>query len=294
MTTAYYAGFDVSALTLGTLTVADTSGSGGTSVVITLASVVGAADSYSRFTHYNPGASGGQYYFNEAASGENALRGWSLSSWGLAVQSDIRAGITAAGDWPGSSGDFDVTLDNDTALYTFTYTSQISLTWSVAAGRSLFGFASNQSGAVTYTGTIVPTYAVVATFPCSFVTPNHEEPGIAKFAMADDGLSTTAMAKPYAPLRRDWAQRFEHKAKVFREHAAAAHPETLQGLFEQCRCVNIFVVHDGFGESYAEAFVLRSDGGEFTPQRVAPGYDVDYHVPFRCYVAARVELQVPA
>jgi hypothetical protein len=173
-----------------------------------------------------------------------------------------------------------------TGLVSVAYTTTFSLTWSSATGRALCGFSADQSGASSYTGTVVPTYVIKPTLDAvSLPTPNFEPDNIAAHAVADDG-SGFGTERYVSPIYRDWVQQFEVKAKTQRLFAASTHPWTLQHLFEHCRGRWPFLVISGFGSdsSSNEAFSLRTEGTSWKPDRASFMDDAQFHVPFKTVV----------
>lgn len=280
MANRYFAGFDVSALTLGTITL---STAGKSDAVVTLSSVTDTAgDSTTTSLFCHPLAFASQT--SQGSAGSSVLQEWSAVSYAAALQTDLRAAATAQ-SWV-SPSNINVTCSASTGIYTIAYsTATFSIAWSTAAGRNFLGYSGNQSGGTSYVGDQTPTYIIAPTLTdVSDPTTNYEPGSIASHAMADDGTGF-GIARTESPIYRDWIQQFETKAKTLRLSAASAHPWTFQHLFEHCRTVYPFYVTSSFnaGSNY-EAFKLREDGCSFKPERATPGNDTQFHVPFRCHV----------
>lgn len=279
----YYAGFDVSTLSLGTLTLAT---AGKPNVVITLSSVTGQTTlgaSTSKMFH----GPADPVYTAQDGSGEQRLSDWAASNFADYLTNAMFIGATAQ-SWTSPAG-LSCSINTSTGIITFSYASAVfSLTWSTTAGRQLCGFAGDQSGAQSYVGTVVPTYCIAATLPAaSNNTPNYEPAGIANRIYADDGQGF-GMAREVSPVCRDWLQQFETKEKTFTANAASTHPWTYEALFKYCRGQWPFVVVGGFGESFDEAFFFRSEGAVWRPERASEGNDAQFHIPFRTWVEASV------
>lgn len=289
----YYAGFDVSLLSAGTLTVNPTNG---TSVVITLANLTGNdrnSESSSLFFHVDPVTT--NLYMPDYSLGSNfstdssRLVKWVATPYADALQSAIRTAATTAGDWTAGPSNFDVTFDNTEAEYTFAYAENFTLTWSMAVGRYFLGFSSNQSGAATYTSNVPPFFVVV---PVTEYTHQpsviYEPEGVASVAIADNG-SGFGIARSEAPLMARWTQAFESKEKTLAIAALLASGLfTHQHLRGHCRTVYPFAVHDGFGEGSFPTMFCRftadSSHMNWEDIRATPGNDSQLHVPYEVYV----------
>lgn len=286
----YGAGFDVSALSgLGTLTVAT---AGKPNVVITLGSV--RASDYTLvssalfFQHSTTNEVG---WRAESADAATKLQNWSRVSWAKALQTAIQTEATVQG-WTTPSN-FTIVMSATTAFFTYAYTvANFSMTWTTDAGRALCSIAAsaNQSGAQSYVGTVVPTYAILPTqqaASCPGVEDglNYEPANIATHVQTDNG-DGHGIARPVSPLYRDWIQQYETKAKTMRLAAAAAHPFTFEALFEQCRGHYPFVVDDGGfdRDNILEAFFFRTEGTIRKYERASVGNASQFHIPFRTVV----------
>lgn len=291
MSALYIAAFDRALLTLGTMTLAD--GVNGNIVVDLDAIAANDAngDSSTVFFHNTPPQLFETAFESEDAYEDNRLTHVATQPWGLAVTEEIQSQATA-NSWT-DPGLLATAIAADDGFYFIGYSSgggNFSITWSAAAGRALFGFAANVSGASSYTGTIVPTYIVKPDLEAvSNATPNFEAEGRASMAVnAAGGAFSTGRYRPVH--MRHWVQQFESKALVWIAEAAAAHPETHQSLHDHCVDGGFaFIVYDGgFGIDDAEAFMFAQDGLEFAPQFAADQWSDFFHVPYRCLVMGRV------
>lgn len=281
----YIAGFDRARLTLGTMTLSD---GVNTDIVVDLDAIVGekpdTINTTTLFWHYGNATT---LFQTEDAHQDFALPDWSYVPWGETVVLEIIDQATTNG-WTAPStllSRFDLTL----ARYFIGYETggaNISITWSTAAGRALFGFATNVSGSAGHTGTLVPTYVLQPNQPhVADPTPNTEAEGVgsAAFNAAGGGFSIAR----YRPiLLRSWRQPWEPKALVRITEAAASHPETHEGMRHYLRSGGYpVIVHDGgFGVSDAEAFMLAPDGLADTKDWAARQRASHLSVPYRCVV----------
>lgn len=278
----YAALYDVSVLSIGTLTLTT---AGKSDVVITLTalgSVSGANGTI--FTHGVAPST----FVSQGQRGSTKFQEMADLSAAAALQVAIRAEMTTQ-SWV-TPTNCTVTWSKTTGKFTVAYSSaNFTMAWSLAAGRNWMGFSASQSGAQTYTSDQVPTYVIDPTMSkVSDDSTNYEPDGIASLAIADDGAGF-GIARYESPVYRDWLQQYESKAKTLRLSAASSHPWTFQDLFEHCRTVFPFMTVDAFNDdSYYEAFRFRDDGSRFKPERAGMGNDTQFHVSFKCIVEGRV------
>jgi hypothetical protein len=276
----YYAGFDLSQVSgLGTLTLAT---AGKSSIVITLGSITD-NDSNSVASSLFFHAPNNPNYIAVDSSGDDRLLNYSVASFAQALYGDMVEGAIAQ-SWT-SPASLVCTIAEATGLISFTYpVANFSLTWSTAAGRQFCGFASNQSGAQSYTGTIVPPYCISPTLPsASNWTVDYEPTGIANHIIADDGQGY-GVSREVSPVCRDWVQQFETKEKTFTANATSTHPYTYEALIKHCRGQYPFAVVDGFGDTADYVFFLRSESTQWHPERASDGNDAQFHIPFKTWV----------
>jgi hypothetical protein len=192
-------------------------------------------------------------------------------------------------EWSGDHQDFNIVLDNSTGKVTFSALVNFGVSWSTAAGRAMFGFQGNISQtASSYTGTYTPNYCIDCTLDApSRLSALYEPDGLGSHAIADDGQGSM-MARSSAPLYFDWYQEFESKFKTYRIGVAhgggigedPSHPFSFQELFEHCRNGFPFLLRaTGFT---GKCFSFRTDGMSFHPERAGEGNDAQFHIPFRC------------
>lgn len=276
----YSAGFDVSALTTGTITLAT---AGETDVVVTMSTVTATAGDSTTTSLFNHAVDMTTIVGSDP-DGSARFQEFAASTYATALQTALRADATSKA-WA-SPGNIDVTYALATG-YTITFTATITVTWSAAVGRQLMGFSSSpQSGASTYSSDETATYVISSTLASvSEPTTSYEPMGVASFASSDSGIGY-GISRTTAPLHRDWVQQFETKAKTLRLEAATPNPWTYQHFFEHCRTVYPFIVYNGgFNDTnLTQAFYLREDGAMFKPDRASPGNDTQFHIPFKALV----------
>jgi hypothetical protein len=281
----YSVAFDAadSDVSYGTLTVAT---AGKTSIVITFANLTAtsmdATTTSSVFFHYDTISNlriTSQDPLGTTRRGEIAT-----SPFAAAINAAMFTAATA-NSWSSPSS-LVMGFNTSTGIYTFSYTTTFSLTWTVAAGRALCGFSANQSGASSYTGTVVPTFTLLPTLDAVCLnTPNYEPDSIATHVVADDG-GGFGTERYVSPIYRDWVQQFEVKAKTMRASAASTHPYTFQHLIEHARGRWPFIVLRGFGSDTAldEVFSLRTESTSWKPDRASFMDDAQFHIPFKTVV----------
>lgn len=279
----YLAGFDVSTLSLGTLTIAT---GGESDAVVTLASVTTTRiDSAGSTSLFFP--TGNQLVFSitsEDSAAATRLGSFGQRGWINALQGALQAAAATASwaDWT----DISLVFNANTGLVTADFSAVWSLTWTAAAGRAICGFSGNQSGAATYVGSVVPTYCIKTTLSASsHSTPNFEPSNVANHIVSDNGQGF-GVSRYVAPLCRDWVQEWETPEKTERLRAESTHPFTFEHLVQHCRGEYPFAVASGgFGnDSITEVFSLRTDGTSWNPQRASPDSGVAFHLPFKTYV----------
>lgn len=288
----YTAAFDAAVLTLGTITLAT---AGESDAVVTLSSITnvdveGNVTESSVFWHNEP--SNATTSTNIRINGEDPsstvrLGTMSKRSFAKALEVALEAQM---GGWT-TPTDLAVSWSRTTGYYTISWPhANFTITFSLAAGRGLLGFSGTQSGATSYTSTLMPTYVIDTTVDTvSENTINYEPRAIGNHGETDGGKGF-GLARTVSPLYRDWRQEFETKEKSVRLSAAAAHPWTFQHLFEHCRGQLPFaVVNGGFGATAFtddEAFSFRGDSTHWAAKafRATPGNDSQFNIPFQCVV----------
>lgn len=289
----YSAGFDVSQLTTGTLTVDPANG---TAVVITMSDLTGNdrnSETSSLFFHNDTLISDLWLpdYSLGAAFGPDGTRlaKWVETPYADALEMAIQAAAILAGDWTAGAANFNVTIDSDTLAYTFAYAENFSLTWSSGNGRYFLGFGANQSGASSYSSSAAPFFTIAPSVPVAVEpTTIYEPEGVASLAIADNG-SGFGIARTTAPLMLSWTQSFESKEKTLAQGAYPTGTElfTHQHLRAHCRTVYPFAVYDGFGDSFTSVFCRltpESSHLNWRDIRATPGNDSQFHVPYEVYV----------
>lgn len=302
----YYAGFDAALLTdLSTVTVRQIGG--GTPASVNLASGVTGPDvdavnstlffHYDRYQNFNVQPE----HKDGADSGNEALQKWSVEGYAEALEDAIQAAATTA-SYP-SPTNFTVSCNRTTAIYTISHSDDFELVFGNNASRLFLGYdADDTASTSTKTGDYPPTYTINPTLsgassPGVGDMLNYEPGNIAALGVADSGKAY-GISRDIGPLYRDWIQQFETKPKTIRLAAdttpsTTTHPWTFQDLFEHCRTVYPFIVVQGFGETYDEAFRLRSEGSAWTPERASPGNDSQFHIPFQTVVEGQITDQTP-
>lgn len=277
----YFAGFDVSLLTLGTMTIAT---AGESNAVVTLNGITGTAGDSSTSSLYSH-TIGLSTIVGDDPDATARFQNWNANSFDTDLQTAMRAAATTA-SWATPNG-LSASYDSGTGLYTLGYTTTFSLTFSVAAGRNLLGYSGTQSGGSSYLSDQTPTYVVAPTLTngVSEPTSNYEPGNIASRATADDGTGY-GISRTTSPLYRDWIQQYETRAKTLRLDVASTHPWSFQHLFEHCRTVYpVIVINGGFNDAFPYlAGYLREDGVQFKPERATPGNDLQWHIPFKIHV----------
>jgi hypothetical protein len=277
--------------TLGTLTLADGSNP---NVVIDVAGLEDFDQEFvgdsSIFCH----RSGINGYIIRATSSQSsavAFPHYAHSPLGRTLRNAIAAEATVQG-WT-LPNTFAVSFSDSTARYTVTHGSvAFSLTWSNAVTRNLFGFAGNSASATSHVGTKTPLYCINSTYLDVMNESDFYEPdGIANFVQADDG-SGSGIARSAGPKYKDWSQDYETKLKTHRVLGAQPDgtddPFTHEHLFEHCRGKWPFMLYgvDRRGSyNVAEIYHLRTDGTSFKPERMTPGNDSQFKIPYKCVLA---------
>lgn len=292
----YYAGFDVALLTgLGTISMDNGIGQ---NFSVNLSSGVTSTDQngdsttlffhYDRFTNYQ--------VTSENADAAVTLVKWADEGYAKALQTAMRAAATTA-SYP-SPSNITVACARTTALYTIAHSATFDLAFSVDAGLRFLGFNDiAETGQTSYTGDYAPDYTINPTLsggssPGVGDMLNYEPGNIASLGVGDSGRGY-GIGRDAGPLYRNWTQQFETKEKTLRLSAdtdptTATHPWTFQNLFEHCRTKYPFIVVQGFGETYDEAFRLRSEGASWSPERAVPGDDAHFHMPFQTLVEGQM------
>jgi hypothetical protein len=297
----YTAPFDMSVIGAGTMTILETGG-GASSAAITLATAAGTdgdGNTSNRFWHYTTSGTGLRIYSESPTA---SLRHTSIVKDNLAYA--LQTAINTL--W---TPDIAIVFSNTTGKYTFSSASSFSITFDAAAELAgmpyLFGFTGDKTTATSHTSDFVCKYAIIPTLTATSVTGeqaqaiNYEPGGIGNHPIADDGTGY-GIARTTSPLYRDWVQQYESKARCMRfangltsaylpaQYTPSIGYWTFQEMFEYCRGIWPFIVSDGFGESYAEAFSFRTDGMSWSPDRASPGNDTAFHIPFRTVVDGMV------
>ncbi len=290
MVMIYNGAFDASH-NAGTIRLA-TAGEGVDAVVqlgsLTSASVDSTLAASSIFWHYNRYSTFSAVGQDQAATSK--LPNYSRAHFASVVQTALRAALTTS-TWTNPSN-LTVTFQYATSPATYTIAwpeATFTVSWSDSYWRQVFGFAADQSTpALTHTGTICPTYIYTPTLQAvSDNTPNFEPDGIGNHAETDGGQGF-GLTRTVTPLYRDWRQEFETKELTMRANASSTYPWTMQHLFEHCRGQYAFIVADGFGESFDEAFSFRTEGIPWRPQRHTPGNDAQFFHDFKCSVEGTI------
>ena len=289
----YLASFDVAdpTLALGTLTLAT---AGKPNIVVNLATVSQTTTDGTRTTtvwnHYPVGL--GQNVGEDIAATITAGNMFANISFMQKLTALLQTAAGAAG-WV-LPANLSVNYSTATNRYFILYvTASITATFSTTGGAKLLGYATTTPpSGFTVLGTRAPNFSIETTLQgVSLPTPNYEAQDISSQSISAAG-SWFGMSRSCAPIYRDWIQQFEIKAKTMRLSAVAAHPFTLQELFERSRTRFPFVVVQGFGESFDEVFLLRAETSSFAKDVVSfssEASDVQYHVNFKTAV-----LGVPA
>jgi len=205
----------------------------------------------------------------------------------VASQTQIRLRAEAALNSWTSPTSITVTFNTSVnpPIYTFAYpTAFTSISFSTSMARQTYGFSGNFSGSsASVSGTTKPFWIVIpSTDGASNSTGNYEPETRGSLGVSSGGAVYGVM--PTANMIcRDWVQEYETKAGTYREFASGQ--MTLQAIFERARSSYPFAVCNGFGDTYNEAFFLKSTA--FTARRASPGNDDQFHVPFQCIVAGR-------
>lgn len=217
--------------------------------------------------------------------------------WGFGerVRDTLRAAATTA-TWTNPST-VNVAFSLTTLRYTFSYTQAplTAVTFSNAATRALFGFASNFSGSSTsVVGTQTPRFCLEPTMRA--VSPGNDPLNVDPDDITPNAATVTGqrwgLRRTTHPLLRTWTQEFETYAKTIRLAASSAHPFTFQELFEACRTSLPFIVVDGWGDGRNEGFYFTEDGAHFSNSAcIRAGGDMDgamFHIRFNTIVAGRL------
>ncbi len=282
----YSAGFDVSAETLGTITL----GTAGESSIAVNMSDLRTDDSTTtasaKHFHYNNQFLG---FTSQDYHQDVRLPDWAVTSFGRGLRQDLQAAATIA-TWS-SPSNIDVSFSLTTGLYTISHSAAISITFSSNAGRALMGVpaSTDYSAATSRTFTLTPKYVMKPTHSATMdPTLNSQMRGIGNVAVNAAGVPYTI--RRYRPVwQREWWQRWEVPGRVFIEEALTAYPWTLEHLFEYCGRGYPFLAYGGgFGRGSAEIFHLRDDGLGFAPEYASPNNATKYNVPFRTIAFATV------
>lgn len=283
----YYAGYDLSQLTLGNMTLAT---AGESNVVVGLESTTDTdanSDTTSKFFHF-AGASGADAEVtSQDASAAQRLLTWAPAGFVDRLET-VTQGLAIIAGWS-NFADISISIAPATGLVTIAYSpATFSVTFSSTAAANFLGFSGNLSGSTSYTSDQTPTYCINPGQDLVSVEPgldgfNYEPDAIANLLVSDSG-EPYAMARDTAPLYRDWVQQYETRARSFRLAAASTHPWTHQHLHEHCRGGFPFLVYNLFyGDAASEVFMLRTESTQWRPRRAAPAWDV-YHVDYRALV----------
>lgn len=291
MLSAYYtAPFDVSALSLGTITIAT---AGKPNVVVTLTSLTASNDDASAnssiFWHYIGSGSGATGWCTASdGTGQARLTHHARVPLHVDLEAALQAEATAQG-WSTPSGLTVAFRRQDTPItYRFAYSVQnITITWSTAAGRALFGFGADVSaGTQQADGDRVPTYVCVPTLEyTSNDSPDFEEEEVGNHVTPDDNSGGFGVSRYVARVQRTWDQQYETKERSQRASATSTYPWTFQHLFEYCRGHRPFAIAEGpRGTTGADIQFFYLDRVAWRPERASPGNDAQFHIPFRCHV----------
>jgi hypothetical protein len=282
----YLAGFDISILSPGTLTIAD---GANPNIVATLNLLDGEdanGDASRLLFHYDA-----EFTITSQDRHQDArLRKWSRKPLSVCLTESMQTAATANG-WSNPSS-LVCTFSNSTGLYAFSRTGNFSLTWSSNVGRALFGVAAgqDQSGSASYQFSILPTYALLPQLRHVADTMASQEEDGAGSAVVNAAGEAHGISRYRPVFRRDWRQAWEPKERVLIDEAETARPWTHQHLYEHCRDGYPFIVRDGgFGVGADEVFKLRNDGMRRENDFAAPQYAAKHGVPYRCWVMGKIE-----
>jgi hypothetical protein len=296
----YAAGFDVAELSgLGTLTMAT---AGKTSNVVTLSSVQGNVVTTSAVTslffHLHSVTTAGYFVDVHGENLGNMLPDWSVICYAQALQGALRA-LATTHSWVNPTH-INCSISSTTGKITIAYAdATFSLTWTTAAGRDFLGFAADQSGGTTYTGTQTPMYLIEPSLKkVSRVSYFNEAENIATHVAPDDGRSRGfGMSRPRGLWNVDFVQEFETKEKSRLLSAQASHPFTFDHLKQHCRGQYPFLVYGGFppetvllSGSRVSAdtlvFMNRTEGTRISGERQNGDSDVQFHHHFKTQLIA--------
>lgn len=206
----------------------------------------------------------------------------------------LRLLATNAG-WPNASN-LGLVFDVDTGLYTIGFTGgsgdDVSIAWSTAEGRRLFGFAADVSAtAETHTGTRIPWFVIRPTLTAvSNPTHDREVDGVASAIVNDEGTAVFGAARSGGAVERDWVQQFEPVAKCEPINADSSHPFTHRDLFNHCRKGFPFaVLSGGFGNELSEVFALRAEGSSWRAPFATPNRSHIRNVEYQTYVMGAID-----
>jgi len=188
-----------------------------------------------------------------------------------------------------------VAFDNDTGLYVVGYLPgtgvDIGLVFTTDNGARYLGWESlfplaSVSGEISYTAPYHPWFIVKPTLPAvSNPSADRESGPVGSYGIGDDGISGGGLARPGAPVERDYTQQWEPIAKVEPLSAVQAHPYTHRQLQRDARQGLPYVVSDGgFGNPYAEIFTLRPEGTAWAPERSSFNVNSRWNINYPSYV----------
>jgi hypothetical protein len=236
-----------------------------------------------------------------------------LRPFGYALQVALNAAATSGG-WP--SADFEVVFsDTQYPVYSISYGSNFTYTFSTAAGQRLLGGIYGPSAhGIGGTSPALGTH----TMSCmSFVTGmragsqswgvpfvcvtdeldghDYEPEGVASEVAADDGTGY-GNARTVSRIHRDWQQQFcsyelVHGPQVMLAPDLSFTPYPFNDMIQHCRSIfPFYVAHGGFHDTHPsnEVFVLRQPGNFFRPRSASRANFAQNHVDFRTRVVGHL------
>lgn len=291
MTFCYSSSFNVGLLTTETIQLA-TSGKSTFSVNISTATstTISGGNITQVYNHWSAAGLGSTVGKDPKNTQSLAFK-YSGDMWPGRLQSLLRTGATTAG-WAGTANNIVVTFDTTTLRYTISYSATFTITFGGSAAR-IHGYTGTLSGASSYVAPSLPYYILVPVLPAAS-TPatgdgiDYEPEDITVQGISAQGVPFS-LSRGVTLMCRDWTQQYESKANTVRGYGVG--PFCHQTLFESCRGGLPFIVDNGFGAGFAEAFVLRGDSANFgrdIVEMATPGNDAQYHVNYRTYLMGRV------
>ena len=307
----YTAGFDVSKLTLGNITLTT---AGKPDVVVNMSDVQGVtrlAAASTKMFHFGTNK---YVALNNPTPDSPAyvLEDWDVTGYAAGLQELVQTEATAQG-WvtPSFLG---VGFDEDNSAlqfpddrpfgYLIAHASySVGVSWSSSVGRSFMGFSANKSAAAIQASDQVPDYCIAPRIiKASNVSEMYEPRGITSHAYPEHarGLGFS-LRRHLSPLYLDFDQQFEYAWKVKRLEATSAHPFTFQHLWEYARCEHPFIAYDLLPEisttfvsspetSNAYVLLLREEGSVWEPERATTQNGLESHVHFATHVVGAAQV----